>query len=137
MPDHPRPHLARFWQLVPRSRAAARLFATSCQKVAPRGDDFRPDCRSTRVKDGQRRTMSLPTVVSREEWLVARKALLAKEKELTRARDVLNAERRLLPMVRIDKEYLFEGPDGKATLLDLFDGRRQLIVAHFMFDPSW
>jgi predicted dithiol-disulfide oxidoreductase (DUF899 family) len=81
--------------------------------------------------------MSLPQVVSREEWLVARKALLAKEKELTRTRDALNAERRLLPMVRIDKEYVFEGPDGKATLLDLFDGRRQLIVAHFMFDPSW
>jgi predicted dithiol-disulfide oxidoreductase (DUF899 family) len=81
--------------------------------------------------------MSLPQVVSREEWLVARKALLTKEKELTRARDALSAERRMLPMVRIDKEYVFEGPDGKATLLDLFEGRRQLIVVHFMFDPSW
>jgi predicted dithiol-disulfide oxidoreductase (DUF899 family) len=81
--------------------------------------------------------MSLPEVTSREEWLAARRALLAQEKELTRRRDALNAERRRLPMVRIDKEYVFEGPDGPATLPDLFDGRRQLIVGHFMFDPSW
>ena len=82
-------------------------------------------------------TMNLPQVVSRDQWLVARKELLAKEKELTRQRDTLNAERRRLPMVRIDKEYVFEGPTGQASLLDLFDGRRQLIVRHFMFDPSW
>jgi predicted dithiol-disulfide oxidoreductase (DUF899 family) len=63
--------------------------------------------------------------------------VLAKEKELTRQRDALNAERRRLPMVRIEKEYVFEGPDGKASLLDLFDGCRQLIVYHFMFAPSW
>jgi predicted dithiol-disulfide oxidoreductase (DUF899 family) len=81
--------------------------------------------------------MSLPDVVSRDEWLAARKELLAKEKELTRRRDALNVERRMLPMVAIEKEYVFEGPDGAATLLDLFEGRRQLIVAHFMFDPSW
>jgi predicted dithiol-disulfide oxidoreductase (DUF899 family) len=81
--------------------------------------------------------MSLPDVVSRDEWLAARKELLAKEKELTRRRDALNAERRRLPMVEIDKPYVFEGPDGDATLLDLFEGRRQLIVGHFMFDPSW
>jgi len=81
--------------------------------------------------------MSLPRVTSPEEWLVARKALLVKEKELTRLRDELNAERRRLPMVRIDKAYAFEGPDGTASLLDLFAGRRQLIVRHFMFDPSW
>jgi predicted dithiol-disulfide oxidoreductase (DUF899 family) len=81
--------------------------------------------------------MSLPNVVSRDEWLAARKELLAKEKELTRRRDALNVARRMLPMVAIDKEYVFEGPDGKATLLDLFEGRRQLIFAHFMFDPSW
>jgi predicted dithiol-disulfide oxidoreductase (DUF899 family) len=80
---------------------------------------------------------NLPQVVSRDEWLAARKELLAREKELTRARDVLNAERRRLPMVRIEKEYVFEGPGGEASLLDLFDGRRQLIVGHFMFDPSW
>jgi predicted dithiol-disulfide oxidoreductase (DUF899 family) len=81
--------------------------------------------------------MSLPDVVSRDEWLVARKALLVMEKEATRARDALNARRRRLPMVAIDKEYVFEGPDGAASLLDLFEGRRQLIVDHFMFDPSW
>jgi predicted dithiol-disulfide oxidoreductase (DUF899 family) len=81
--------------------------------------------------------MSLPEVVSRDEWLEARKELLAKEKELTRRRDALNTERRGLPMVEIDKDYVFEGPDGKASLLDLFEGRRQLMVRHFMFDPSW
>lgn len=81
--------------------------------------------------------MNLPQIVSRREWLVARKELLAREKELTRARDALNADRRRLPMLEIDREYVFEGPDGKATLLDLFDGRRQLIVYHFMFAPDW
>lgn len=77
--------------------------------------------------------MDLPPVVSRDEWLVARKQLLAKEKELTHQRDVLNADRRRLPMVNIDKDYRFEGPDGEASLLDLFEGRRQLIVYHFMW----
>lgn len=72
--------------------------------------------------------MNLPKIVSHDERLAARKRLLAKEKEFTRARDRLNAERRGLPMVRIDKDYGFDGPDGKTTLLDLFDGRRQLIV---------
>ena len=81
--------------------------------------------------------MGLPDVVSPEEWVVARKSLLAREKDLTRQRDELSADRRRLPMVRIDKDYTFEGPDGQASLLDLFDGRRQLIVGHFMFDPSW
>jgi predicted dithiol-disulfide oxidoreductase (DUF899 family) len=81
--------------------------------------------------------MGLPEVASRDDWLLARKALLAKEKQLTRQRDALNAERRRLPMVKIEKDYQFEGPAGTASLLDLFDGRRQLIVRHFMFDPSW
>ena len=81
--------------------------------------------------------MSLPRVVSRDEWLVARKELLVKEKELTRRRDALNAERRRLPMVEITKPYVFTGPDGEARLLDLFAGRRQLICGHFMFDPRW
>jgi predicted dithiol-disulfide oxidoreductase (DUF899 family) len=81
--------------------------------------------------------MSLPDVVSRDEWLAARKKLLVREKEVTRERDALNAERRRLPMVEIEKAYAFEGPDGGASLLDLFEGRRQLIVDHFMFDPSW
>ncbi|HEY1387057.1 MAG TPA: DUF899 domain-containing protein [Ktedonobacterales bacterium] len=81
--------------------------------------------------------MQIPRIVSRDEWLVARNELLLKEKEAILARDRLNAERRQLPMVRIDKEYMFDGPGGKVSLLDLFDGRRQLIVYHFMFDPSW
>ena len=81
--------------------------------------------------------MSLPRVASREEWLVARRELLRREKEVTRARDELNADRRRLPMVEIEKDYVFHGPDGEASLLDLFEGRRQLIVDHFMFDPSW
>ncbi|MEV0155859.1 DUF899 domain-containing protein [Micromonospora sp. NPDC050686] len=81
--------------------------------------------------------MDLPEVVSRDEWRAARERLLAQEKEFTRARDALNAERRRLPMVRIDKTYVFAGPAGAANLLDLFDGRRQLVTYHFMFDPSW
>lgn len=81
--------------------------------------------------------MNHPHIVSGDEWLVARKELLTKEKEATRARDQLNAARRRLPMVKIEKEYLFEGPGGKARLFDLFDGRSLLIVYHFMFDPSW
>ncbi len=81
--------------------------------------------------------MSLPEIVSREEWLAARKALLAEEKQLTRRRDALNAERRRLPMVEITKPYAFQGPDGELGLLDMFEGRRQLILGHFMFNPSW
>ena len=81
--------------------------------------------------------MSLPEVVSREQWLIARKELLAREKELTRERDRLNADRRRLPMVEVDKKYVFEGPGGRATLLELFEGRRQLVLQHFMYDPSW
>jgi predicted dithiol-disulfide oxidoreductase (DUF899 family) len=81
--------------------------------------------------------MSLPRIATRDEWLAARTELLAEEKELTRRRDALNTRRRELPMVEIDKEYVFEGPGGEARLADLFDGRRQLIVYHFMFDPEW
>jgi predicted dithiol-disulfide oxidoreductase (DUF899 family) len=81
-------------------------------------------------------TRARPKIVSRDEWLTARKALLVEEKELTRRRDALSARRRRLSMVRIEKEYVFEGPDGRATLRDLFEGRRQLIVQHFMFDPD-
>ena len=81
--------------------------------------------------------MSLPEIASRDEWLAARKELLQREKQLLRARDALNADRRRLPMVRIEKDYVFEGPGGKVGLTDLFEGRRQLFVQHFMFDPSW
>ncbi len=81
--------------------------------------------------------MSVPRIVSQEEWLAARRAFLVKEKEATRQRDLLNAERRELPMVEVTKAYELDGPDGKASLLDLFDGRKQLIVYHFMFHPEW
>jgi predicted dithiol-disulfide oxidoreductase (DUF899 family) len=76
-------------------------------------------------------------VVSPDAWLAARKRLLIKEKELTRLRDRLNAERRALPWVRVAKRYEFDGPDGKESLGDLFGGRSQLIVKHFMFGPDW
>jgi predicted dithiol-disulfide oxidoreductase (DUF899 family) len=76
-------------------------------------------------------------VVSREKWTEARKALLAKEKELTRERDELSRRRRELPWVKVDKRYVFEGPNGKETLSELFGGRNQLIVYHFMLGPGW
>jgi len=78
-----------------------------------------------------------PPIVPRDAWLLARKELLVEEKALTRQRDVVNAARRRMPMVRLDKRYVFDGPAGETTLLDLFEGRRQLIVYHFMFDPAW
>jgi predicted dithiol-disulfide oxidoreductase (DUF899 family) len=85
--------------------------------------------------------MSDQAVVNRERWLEKRRELLRKEKEFTRLRDELSAERRKLPMVEVDKSYVFAGPAlgdrGSATLLELFEGRRQLFVYHFMFDPSW
>jgi predicted dithiol-disulfide oxidoreductase (DUF899 family) len=76
-------------------------------------------------------------IVSRDEWLVARKAHLAKEKELTQARDKLSAERRALPWVKVDKDYVFDTPQGNKSLADLFDGRSQLLVYHFMLGPNW
>jgi predicted dithiol-disulfide oxidoreductase (DUF899 family) len=81
--------------------------------------------------------LSLPEVVSAEQWTEARVRLLAREKEMTRRHDALNAERRGLPMVRIEKDYAFEGAKGPATLADLFDGSGQLIVQHVMFGPDW
>lgn len=80
---------------------------------------------------------ALPPIVSRAEWKAARDSLLAKEKAHTRAKDVISAERRRLPMVLIDASYKFDGPDGTVSLLDLFEGRRQLVVQHFMFGPDW
>lgn len=77
------------------------------------------------------------SVVSREDWLEARKALLVKEKELTRQRDRVNAERLALPWVRVEKDYRFQAPEGEVSLADLFDGRSQLMVNHFMFGPDW
>jgi predicted dithiol-disulfide oxidoreductase (DUF899 family) len=81
--------------------------------------------------------MARHTVVSRKDWLAARKTLLAKEKKFTRLRDQLTKERRQLPWVKVDKDYVFDGPKGKETLSELFDGRSQLIVYHFMFGPDW
>ncbi|MGH9699131.1 MAG: DUF899 domain-containing protein [Candidatus Acidiferrales bacterium] len=84
-----------------------------------------------------RSTIESPKIVSQAEWLVARKKLLAREKELTHLRDAVSAERRQLPWVKVDKDYAFDGPSGKVTLAGLFDGRSQLIVYHFMFGPEW
>ncbi len=83
------------------------------------------------------KTISSPPIVSRAEWLVARKALLAQEKEASRQRDALSAERRKLPMVEVEKDYVFDGPNGRTNLLDLFGEKRQLLTYHFMFDPAW
>ncbi len=81
--------------------------------------------------------MSLPEVTTREKWLVARKDLLAREKAMTRQRDALNSDRRRLPMVEIDKDYVFEGPNGEVSLADLFGDSRQLIIEHIKFGPDW
>jgi predicted dithiol-disulfide oxidoreductase (DUF899 family) len=80
--------------------------------------------------------VNAPPVVSPEEWQAARDELLVKEKELTRARDALAAERRRMPRMAVEKEYAFEGPDGPASLLDLFEGRRQLILYRFFYEPG-
>src|SRR6188768_1279006 len=81
--------------------------------------------------------MKQPTIVSAEQWLAARTQLLEKEKEFTRQRDQLAAERRALPWVRVEKSYAFEGPSGKQALSDLFSGSSQLVVYHFMLGPGW
>src|ERR1700684_559566 len=78
-----------------------------------------------------------PNVVSHAEWIAARTELLSKEKEFTRLRDEISRQRRELPWERVEKRYVFEGPGGKETLADLFEGRSQLIVYHFMFGPDW
>jgi predicted dithiol-disulfide oxidoreductase (DUF899 family) len=81
--------------------------------------------------------MSLPRITTRDEWLAARMELLADEKDLTRRRDEISIKRRQLPMVPIEKDYVFDGPNGTARLIDIFEGRRQLIIYHFMFHPEW
>ena len=91
---------------------------------------------NTTTSEG-RKSISDHPVVSREEWVKARKELLKKEKEFTRLRDQLNAESRELPWVRVEKTYVFDGPNGKETLSDLFAGRSQLIINHFMLGPGW
>jgi predicted dithiol-disulfide oxidoreductase (DUF899 family) len=101
-------------------------------RAVPRSNVSKKDER----RRGEELKMDTPPVVSREEWKTAREELLVKEKELTRARDALAAERRRMPWLAVKKDYAFEGPGGKATLLDLFDGRRQLIVYRFFYDPG-
>lgn len=81
--------------------------------------------------------MSLPDIAPRDVWLLARKTLLAREKEFTRQKDALSADRRRMPMVAMEKDYEFEGPGGTVRLLDLFGEKRQLVLQHFMFDPAW
>lgn len=91
----------------------------------------------TAMKDINAAAASNNRIVSKQDWLMARKQLLKKEKELTRLYDQLRAERSALPWVEITKHYVFDGPDGKETLADLFDGRSQLFVQHFMLGPGW
>jgi predicted dithiol-disulfide oxidoreductase (DUF899 family) len=108
---------------------------------------FQPDRnhQTNETKQMKTETLELKTsasevnskVVSEAEWLVARKDLLTREKELTRLRDEVSRHRRELPWVKVEKDYVFDGPDGKETLADLFDGRSQLIVYHFMLGPGW
>src|SRR5580693_2189404 len=95
--------------------------------AAPPGHIFPDEATEAEMDD--------PQVVSRDEWLAARRQLLAREKEFTRQRDALSAERRRLPMTEIGKQYAFEGKNGKAGLPGLFEGRGQLLIYHFMFDP--
>lgn len=82
-------------------------------------------------------TTITPKIVSQAEWLAARKQLLAKEKQFTHERDALSAERRKMPWVKVEKDYMFDGPKGKVRLADLFAGHSQLIIYHFMFGPEW
>ena len=102
---------------------------------------FRPQRPPAKESEMNTETLQTPTdrhgVVSRDEWTAARLQLLEKEKELTRQRDAVNAARRELPWVEVDKPYVFDTPDGKAQLAELFEGRSQLIVYHFMFGPGW
>src|SRR5437763_9543160 len=86
--------------------------------------------------ENKKNQMKHPKIMSPQEWETARQKLLVKEKELTRARDALAAERRRMPWLVVEKEYEFDGPEGKATLLDLFDGRRQLIIYRAFFEPG-
>jgi predicted dithiol-disulfide oxidoreductase (DUF899 family) len=94
--------------------------------------------RSAEADDSnQEAAMAIPEIVTREQWLEARQRLLSREKELTRRRDALSAERRRLPMVAVTKNYAFDGPQGPVTLGELFGGRRQLVIQHIMFGPDW
>src|SRR5216684_3872116 len=126
---------ARLWR-----RSAADMKATICASPPERNVSVMRSsgwARGSIAPMKKTKKKALPQIVSQKAWQAAHEKLLEKEKVATRKRDALAAERRRQPMVEIEKEYVFEGPDGKASLLDLFEGRRQLIVDHFMFDPSW
>src|SRR5438128_7061681 len=90
-----------------------------------------------KIKIPTRRGIENRKVVSQKEWLVARKQLLIKEKKFSKLRDAMNWQRRQLPWVKVEKEYVFDGPTGKVVLADLFGGKSQLIIYHFMFGPGW
>ena len=89
------------------------------------------------AQPGKRPSTKKHKIVAHNQWMAARKALLAKEKKFTKLRDQLSAQRRALPWEKVEKQYVFEGPDGRQALAELFDGRSQLIVYHFMFGPDW
>ncbi|MEV4145716.1 DUF5134 domain-containing protein [Amycolatopsis sp. NPDC049691] len=116
------------------------VFAVTGACWLARAGAFRPcalsDRKTQTPDEGERPMVDLPRIASREEWLTARKELLREEKEVTLRRDALAARRRELPMVKVDKDYVFDAAAGKARLLDLFEGRRQLVVYHFMFGPD-
>src|SRR6202140_1929622 len=105
--------------------AAGSVRSTSSRNLSPE------------TPKAQERPMQPHKIVSREEWIEARKAHMAHEKEYTRARDRLSEERRALPWVKVEKAYVFDGRSGQVTLADLFKGRSQLVVQHFMFAPDW
>jgi len=122
------------WRDLDGWRDCARREEASCARTA------QGQSPTTQIKGGfimTKSTIKHQKVLSEAEWLKARKKLLALEKEFTHQRDALSAERRNLPWVKVDKPYVFDGPKGKETLADLFDGRSQLIVYHFMFGPGW
>src|SRR5579864_9544959 len=97
-----------------------------------------PRIKKRRIKVASSKTApQRPEVVSQAEWLAARKELLKKEKELTHQKDAVSAERRKLPWVKVEKNYVFDGPNGKVSLAELFGGNSQLVVKHFMFGPDW
>lgn len=116
--------------------SAGGLAALAVKKLHPKSRRKIQQLRNQSIEREENK-MNHPKVVSEAEWLAARKQLLAKEKDLTRRRDALSQERRNLPMVKVDKDYVFEGPNGQAKLRDLFGRHDQLIIYHFMFDPDW
>src|SRR5262249_19207049 len=118
---------------VARARGAERGRRLDGSPARPLGPPVR--CRR-RVPEGGRFPMNTPPKVPAQEWEAAREQLLVKEKELTRARDALAAQRRRMPWTEVDKQYRFEGPDGPVSLPGLFEGRRQLIVYRFFYEPG-